>query len=407
MTDIASQIGTYRKGFEANGVETLTAIYERHSTNVTGSSDFTIHSPCFDGLALPIPGQNGSNALRHAFRYVWKDYIWEKALKECDTFMFMWSGFEPDYSHYARLKAKGKRIITNFVGSDIRWKPAADQEFNHYALQPLEFRDDYFASTLLVRQLHYLRMAEKYSDVIISLPNQAQLALRPYVNFYYPLHMIDYRENPAQRRENPVIIHAPTNREFKGTKYVLETFEKLEREGIAFQPRLLEKIPHNDILDIYADSDILIGQLLCPGGGKQAFELLACGNVVLTRMAFGIYPQQAETDSPIVDVGPETLYDRLKLLIRNHRERSELASRGRQYADTHHDVTKICKRLIDVLENGDENDSLDFVPDFFRDQFIPESPQVRWMYNKYNRLVKHCPWYRKFIKPGKRDGLVF
>ncbi|MCP4154101.1 MAG: glycosyltransferase [bacterium] len=341
---------------------------------------------------------------REAYKNSYQDYIWKKALKECDTFMLLRFGFEEDYSDYRELKKRGKKIITNFVGDDIRWKPAMEQEFARYSLQPIEYRD-YTPRVKLARQIHYLRTAEKHADMIISLPNQSQLALRPYYNFYYPIDLNRIDENTRQRKEIPIVVHAPTSREFKGTRYILDVFKQLAQDGVKFQPEFIENMDRYKALERYRNADILVGQVLCPGGGTQAYELLAGGKVVLTRMGFDSYPQIVGKNCPIVDVGSENLYEKLKAIILDYPRRQELAALGRAYVKQNHDVKKLCKNIVECLENKSEKE--DFFPDFFRETFIPESPGLTWLYNKYTGYVKHCDWYREMIPPGRRDGLTF
>jgi hypothetical protein len=412
MADVASQVGVYREGFEANGVEVMTAIHARGAAVVENKSDYVIESDIPEESSL-FPGDKQDKQvqkiIRDSFKNELKGYIWEKALKECDVFFFMWYSFKSDYSDYIELKSRGKRIITNFVGSDIRWKPAMEQEFAMYSLPPAEYGSDVYRWMNLARQLHYLRTAEKYSDVVLSLPNQAQLALRPYYNFYYPVVMDKIPENTRQRKHNPIVMHAPTNKEFKGTSHVLEAFARLKKEGIEFQERLVNRVPYSEVFDLYTDSDICIGQVLCPGGGKQDYELLACGKVVLSRMAYGIYPRKGGDDCPIIDVGPGTLYKELKSIILDYPRRVALANRARAYASKYHDVRVICKNILHWLEQEQEDTgkpAYHFYPGFFREKFEPE-PNAKWLFNKYNGYVKDCLWYNKYVAPGERAGLKF
>jgi len=414
-TDTASQVGVYQKGFAAAGVETLTAIDIQHSSNVTGDSDYNLdvlipQITCLKDNEIVEP------LVRQAFKKQLKEYIRQRAVLECDTFFFIWNSFAGDHSDYKELKRLGKRIVTNFVGHDIRWGPAMEQEFHRYGFQPIEYAGDPSQWMKLSGQLHYLRTAERYSDMIISLANQAQLQLRPYYNFYYPLDLTVINEHHHQRKTRPVVLHSPTNPEIKGTRYVLETFKRLEQEGISFEGKLLRGVPHRQILKHYEASDILVCQLLCPGGGKQAYELLAAGKIVLSRMGYDAYPQVNTAVNPIIDVGPDTLYERLKEIILDYPRRQALAKLGRPYVEKYHDVVKLCQTIIQRLENpGPESSESPeryetgdiLVPRFFRDSFEPERKNIAWFYNKYNHYVQDCSWYRRHIQSGKRGDLQF
>jgi glycosyltransferase involved in cell wall biosynthesis len=405
-TDTASQVGVYKKGFAAHGVEALTAIDIQHSSNVTGESDYNLDAMVPHLKSLGTDDKSTQRIVRNAFKRQLKEIIWKKALKECDTFFFIWNSFKGDYSDYAELKRRGKRIITNFVGHDVRWGPAMEQEFSMYGFQPIEYSGDPLEWMKLSKQLHYLRTAEKYSDLIISLTNQGQLELRPYYNFYYPLDLDLITERNTQRKENPVVIHSPTNPEIKGTSYVLKVFKRLEAEGVPFEGKLIRGVPHHEIIDIYEKADILVCQLLCPGGGKQAYELLAAGKVVLSRMGYKDYPQVNALINPIIDVGPENIYERLKEIILDYPRRQRLAKQGRPYVEKYHDVEKLCGTIIHRLENPQE-EAYDLYPRFFREHFVPELENIAWFYNKYTGYVRDCEWYTKYIDKGTRAGLKF
>ncbi|MCP5049790.1 MAG: glycosyltransferase [bacterium] len=405
--DTASQVGVYRKGFEANGVETLCAIRTQHSTNVEGVAHYNLDAMVPPLSSVPRGDKAVEPIVRQAFRNQLQEYIWQKALEECDTFFFIWNSFKSDCSDYAELKRRGKRIITNFVGHDIRWGPAMEQEFARYSFQPIEYQGDPAHWMKLPKQLHYLRTAERYSDIILSLTNQAQLELRPCYNFYYPLDLTRITEHNRQRKTKPVVLHVPTNPEIKGTRYVLDAFKRLKTEGVSFEGKLIQKVPHHEILRMYEQADILVYQLLCPGGGKQAYELLAAGKVVLTRMGYDHYPQVNAGTSPIIDAGPETIYEKLKDIILDYPKRAALAKKGRPYVEKHHDVVKLCRTMIDRLESHPGEEDYDLYPGFFRDHYVPESSNNSWLYNKYTNYVKDCRWYRRYVEPGQREGLRF
>ena len=144
-----------------------------------------------------------------------KERVFRKSLRQCDVFIFIWSSFKADFSDYKILKRKGKKIITMFVGSEVRWVDGLNQELSGFGGK-LEINE---TKEKLKRNLLALRVAEKYSNVILGQPNFMQLALRPYSNLFIPIKLEEFKHNPIQRKV-PVIIHAPTNAEIKGSKYI-------------------------------------------------------------------------------------------------------------------------------------------------------------------------------------------
>lgn len=398
LTDIASQITDFKKGFEDNNIETITAVHSKHSVIVDGEYDFNIESQipeCFQ-KAKSVFGRFA----RRGFRTWYKNKVWRKALRKCDIFLFMWSSFRNDYSDYASLKKCKKKIMTFFVGGDIRWKPACDQDFLAHSVPIIEY-EDYSRHNALDQKLKYLRIAEKFADLIFSQPSMAQLALRPYYQFFVPIDLTRFKENCRQRRYDPIVLHAPSVSVNKGTKYVLSVFERLQKEGIKFKSKIVQGLPYSEAIKQYIDADILVGQMFGVFGGKQEREALACGTVVLSSIGFE-YPQTITSDCPIIDVNPENLYAKLRSIILDYPRRVELAKKGRAYVDKYHDARRTCKRILDLLES--DNPEPDFYPTFFRERIIPESKEVIPIYNKYTNYVKDCDWYKKYIAPGKEKA---
>lgn len=400
LVDIASMIGDLTRAFSELGIETLTAM--QSSTVITlGKSDFVIENQLPD-LAW-FEDQNMGEQVRQITRHQLYNHIWKRAIAECDTFIFLWSSFMPDYSDFIELKKMGKKIIVYLVGSDIRWKPITDQEFAYYGIPPMDFDDDFFERITLESRLHYLRMVERFADVVISYPSAMQLSLRPYNKYWIPIDLPMFTANPAQRKR-PLVIHAPSKRDVKGTKYVLPVFERLKQEGVEFDVQLIENMPYTEAIRAYQNADILVGQLMIPGCGKQELELLACGKVVLSSIRHQ-YPQINPPDCPMIDVSPENLYDELKAIILDHPRRIEMAKQARSYVVRYHDTVRIGERILDLLK--DDSPQPDHYPSFFRDHYVPESSHAIEICNAYTNFVKDEPWYRAHVRPGQRAGLIF
>lgn len=399
LVNIASQIGELSDGFNKLGYKTFSVVLESYSLMETNKFDVNIESQIPVAIKKSSKFNLPGRLLRNIYRNQLKKKYFNEAVKSCDLFIFIWSSFRGNYSDYKKLKKRGKKTITLFVGDDIRYYDAMKQDFEFYGLPPIEYSTN---NNLLKNKLSYLRVAEKYSDLIFSAPNQSQLALRPYYKFFVPIDLSVYKENTNQNRV-PTIIHAPSFDIFKGTKYVLNAIDKLKNEGLKFEFKLIKNLPHNEAIKVYENSDILIGQMLCPGGGKQEREALACGCLVLSSMRYS-YPEKTPDDCPIIDVGPENIFDELKKIILDYPTRVELAKRGRPWVEKHHDTKVVCSRILELLI---KNNKPDFYPTFFRNIFLPESKKTVRIYNKSTKYVSDCDWYKNNIKPGARDGLIF
>jgi len=405
LVDIASFIADWNEGFKKNNIDTLTGSIA-YQPSVQNSKVHFVIQKTQDKIRYFKPGRI-SVRLKPWWNKTVKNYYFNKAVRECDVFLFIWSSFKDDFSDYKYLKEKGKKIITLFVGSDVRWPYSMKQDFQLHNISVVEdYHYDHTDYSIidLERCLRCLRMAEKYSDLILGQPNYMQLALKPYNNINIPI-ILDSFKNKQTQRKIPLLVHAPTST-IKGTKFIEEAVARLSREGMLFEYKRIQNMPRAEALEVYSNADIVLDQLLLPGGGKLAYECLAMGKIVLTAMDYTNYDQKKPSDCPLVDVNPDTLYDVLKKIILDYDGRVELATKGRPYILEHHNPKTIVKKVIDLL-NSSNQQTFDFKPTFFRDKFIPESEDAINMYNKWTDVVKDCDWYKEEIITGNRAGLKF
>jgi glycosyltransferase involved in cell wall biosynthesis len=403
--NIASQIGDIKDSFKNHhGIECITAINNASSKIVSNSKiDFNVSKlksriPLFKPRRISYP-------LKTWWEKRVDNKIWNKALAECSTFIFFVNSFKPNQSDYELLKKKGKTIIHVFVGNDARWYNAMKQEFEMYGMRPIEFEDkynltfDFFKSTI-----HRVRTAEKYADAIFSRQDQAQIELRPYYRWNMMVQPEKFINKPEQRVQKPVVVHAPSSPSFKGTRFILEAVERLQKEK-DFEFRLIQNVPYEKAVQMYQDCDILIDQVLCPGSGKLATEALASGKIVLSLMNYEKYPQNNPEDCPIIDVNPDTLENKLSELIDNFEFRKQHALKSRPYVEKYLDVKYFTGAVKKIMNN--ETLAFDYHPKFFREHYKPVNEMERDCMNEWNTKVKNESWYKQYIPEGKREGLVF
>ncbi|WP_299456770.1 glycosyltransferase [uncultured Microscilla sp.] len=412
LTNIASQIQDWQQGFEANGFDTFTAIHEVHASFVTKENiqyDISSLKNNYEKWYDKVRPYKLRFLLQYLAGEKYKldpvKYVYKKAIEECDTFVFIWSSFYPDFQDYRLLKQMGKKIITIFVGSDVRWYQSMKQDFAHYNVPPIEYAKTItFDENYLNQRLLYMRTAEKYADIIVSNPTQSQLALRPYHKGFVMMNPEIFPHKPTQRHEKPLLMHAPSNSDQKGTKYILETIDKLRDEGFDFDFKLIQNLPYMEAIKEYARADIFIGQLLIPQAGKQDREALACGKVVLTSINYD-YANEEE-DCPFIDINPQNIYQELKSVLNDYPRRCKLAAQGRKYIEKHHTPANIVKDIVKMLEVNEEERSYIFKPTFFRNDFSPEREYLD-LYNQWTRYVKDCNWYKKHVPSGEHNRLIF
>lgn len=146
------------------------------------------------------------------------------------------------------------------------------------------------------------------------------------------------------------IVHAPTNREAKGTDHVLKALAELKDEfGSRVETVLVENTPHAQALQIYADADLFVDQLLVGWYGGVAVEVMHMGIPVASFVRerdLDLVPPAMRDELPLLRVDPFTIGQRLREFVRNRDMAYELGRRGRAFAARWHDPARVARLTI-------------------------------------------------------------
>jgi glycosyltransferase involved in cell wall biosynthesis len=163
------------------------------------------------------------------------------------------------------------------------------------------------------------------------------------------LDLREFTPVPPSDSPRPLVVHAPSNREKKGTRFVIEACEQLDVEL-----DIVEGVPHEEARARYARADIVVDQLQAGWHGVFALESMALGKPVVTHLKPDVVERSAEGFGirvPIVPATSETLVAALRPLVEQPALRRELGTAGRAYVEQVHDIDRIADRLIDVYRS--------------------------------------------------------
>jgi hypothetical protein len=336
--DIGGQIPDYAAGFRALGHEVTTIVSEPHPFFGEGGYDLDLRT---------AEGQARLGAV----------------VDRSDVFVFQYgTSLVTGNLDLPRLRAAGKAIIAICNGDDVRHASAYAQEFG----VPLATFGAPYADDPLGRPAQTLRNVERHATLVVSVPNQAGLALRPYLHFAYVMDPGLYRAHIPDR-EVPVVVHAPSDRAVKGTALILASLERLAARGVRFELRLLEGLPNARVREALADADVAIDQLHM-SYGKFAAEALAsgCATAVVNYPAL----EPLARLRPLHPIGQGTLDADLERLLTNRALRRTLAEAGPGHVRRYHDRTAVCARLVQALEAlAAGRLRYDYYPTFFATQY--------------------------------------
>jgi len=369
--DVGSILNEWSLGFRELGVKAVTAVHSKNPffpQNVYDIDLSGINKKLFKE-DLPLGGYSSKQFVKKGVNLTSRFFQSLKFVSEFDVFLFVTpalSVFTPEWD-FELIKRLNKQLIIVCVGSDIRHISGFVQEF------PCDesLFDDRFKFDDISRPLTNLRRAEKYADIIYSVPDQSSMAIRNYNHFQIPLNLNNYSFK-INDREIPVVVHAPSRRGIKGTEQILAAIERLKNEGINFEFRLLENVNNDLIRENLKDTDILVDQLVLHGPATLSFEAMCSGCAVAVKY---LESSPACFRPPVLNINDLNIYERLKELLLNRELRKRLAIEGRKYVENNNHYTVVSRRIFDDLKNLEkQNLHYDYKPTFFKKKYhLPDN----------------------------------
>jgi glycosyltransferase involved in cell wall biosynthesis len=235
-----------------------------------------------------------------------------------------------------------RKMIMHHWGNDVR-SSALVKKLNPYSLP-----SSYLSDSDIHKRLSLL---SKYIDTAIVQDYETYQYVKDY---YKKVHVLPLACNvtdfpvayPDAQNKMPKIIHAPTNRDFKGSVYVEAAVNKIKQKT-SFTYHTVEKMRHDEALQAYLGADIVVDQLLCGSYGMLSVEAMAMGKVVVAFIREDIR-NHLPLDLPIATATPENLPEVLLDIINNPARRTQLGHAGREYVLNYHEVGVVTEQLCKI-----------------------------------------------------------
>jgi hypothetical protein len=189
------------------------------------------------------------------------------------------------------------------------------------------------------------------------------IAIKPYFHLQLPFDTSKFVFN-INKNETPIVLHCPSNSDFKGTTIIKQVIAELKQEGVNIEFKLLQNIPHTDLLKELTNADILVDELYGNGPGLLSFEAMASGCVVLTKH---LDDSPSCFKPPVISVNKDNLKDKLKAILLNKEQQEQLAQSGKAYLMQYNNLDKV---IIDMLQKMEATDmqlktyAYDYHPNF-------------------------------------------
>jgi len=249
------------------------------------------------------------------------------------------------------LKAMGKKIVFIVLGTDLRSIPILIKECEESGLKQHAkyLKKDMLPNlpALSDENIKKAKMINKYGDIIFTRSEAAQLLSRPHELIWLGIDLDNFKFNISKSKE-PLVIHAASRRFMKGTTYIENALNRLQKENYKFKFVLCENMNNNEVRRLLSESTIVIDQLILPGYGLFAVEAMASGNVVLGSTVPGV--NEIPKEIPIIPTTPDDIYENLKRVLTARETWKNLILKGREYVERHHDYRKTSKNILEIIK---------------------------------------------------------
>lgn len=320
------------EGIEAKG------IFVNGSDSRTARSQFAKH---FEWVYF------SKQPLKWIKLYFLKVYYVVKYILWADVIHWIWdSAFAGKWDMYL-VKLLRKPGIIEWSGSDIRY-PEKNYEFNPYAkilyTNDYEFKDIEDKTISMDRQKRFRDLG---FTPLVSPEMDLYIDKKKFPVTFKTLHRLNVKDFKvgAIRNSKPLIVHSPTRRHTKGTKFVIQAIEALKKK-YEFDFILIEGIPREKALELVAKCDIFIDQLLLGSNGMASCEAMSMSKSVICYIAKAVYDNGLPSECPIISATPDTIECEIEKLLKNQDLRESLGRQGREYAEKYLDVDKKALEIV-------------------------------------------------------------
>jgi len=255
------------------------------------------------------------------------------------------------------VKLFKKKKFIEWVGSEMRIPEITMLESKWYKEV---FNNGYEYSSIESREGSF-RLQEKfakYGFIPILVPEmQLFLKIGLFKTFFSTQYRIFQKDKfPTAFFPNPtnnkiVIVHSPSAKFAKGSNFILTVIERLKKKfNIEFI--LLHNVARSEVIEIMKRCDIFIDQIILGSYAAAAIEAMSLGKPTLAYIMPSVYKQGIPSNCPIINVNPETLEEKLIVLIKDPLLRYQIGVKSRLFAEEVHNADKIALQLLEIYRAG-------------------------------------------------------
>jgi glycosyltransferase involved in cell wall biosynthesis len=255
------------------------------------------------------------------------------------------------------LKAKNKKIVQWFCGSDIRSVVLSKSiqlksDYETFAdviplISPYVLTDEYDFKKKLIA-----RVTDRYADLIFTNEiDQISYLMSPALNTspiigeeYFSFNPDKFTFSAGKKIQ---VVHVASNVFIKGTPLVMSAVNRLKKEGFDFDFHLLTAAPKSEVIAKLQEAHIVLGQFYSRTSGHSGAEALANTTIVLQSVSKNNMNFVIE---PWVETYSYEVYENLKKVLINISEYIDVAVSGYDFATANFHIFSVAKELKSQLK---------------------------------------------------------
>lgn len=251
---------------------------------------------------------------------------------------------------------RGSKLIMICCGGDPAYTYAYPELLKIWGHEDrINFLHDDRFSWLLHNSHAIIPMAVTYYKAIIHYSHYERYNEKKVLHSIPPPMTIDNEYHyTSSVGKKIVVFHGIVRPKEKGTYYIKEAMERLQKE----MPDKVECVcrggmPYDEYVKLFKDVDILIDQTYGEGFGMQSLIGAMKGKCVLVSNSDDNIKDMGFSNVPFVQIGPdsEQIYQTLKDLVHNPNRIDEIKHASRKFVVEHCEGSIIAKRYLDALSS--------------------------------------------------------
>ena len=245
----------------------------------------------------------------------------------------------------------GKKVVMEYLGNDIRPHQFLIERYNLDANHPFAKKPKEHDN--LIRKRIKLEI-ERVDYRLVCLPlyfahaKYFNLPIDGILNLGVPLPDTVPYETP---KDEFIIMHAPTSREFKGTKYYQDAINTLISKGYKIRFEILEKLDHFTLLEKIKDCHIFCDQISEGWYGTVSIEAMALGKPTCAFideewLAYCDFSMEL----PVINTKPSNVAEVLKYYLDNPDLLKSKSNESVLFVKKYHDIHAVATEASKIYK---------------------------------------------------------